>query len=347
MQNVLIRVDAGMEVGLGHLHRCLSLANALARKGSTSHFVIPESEAVRSRLARDGITIDEIPSSSSLETDLNITLNFARRIKPQAVVVDSCVVNRDYLWELRRAGHYVVSIDDLAEITFPSQLVVNGNVYAQELSYDSAAGDTRFLLGTEYVMLRPEFWNVPSRVVRDTIRRVLLTVGGTDQQNLMPELLSLMDDFPDDFGVTAILGPFFENNREVEMAKRHSKRSVQLIYAPESVRNIMLEADLAISGGGQTLYELACTGCPTVALQVAPDQHQHVRALFKAGVVYMGECSCDTGLTEVRDSLLSLLRDREAWTRMSKAGQRLIDGKGALRVAETILAEVVRARDSE
>lgn len=347
MQNVLIRVDAGMEVGLGHLHRCLSLANALERKGSTSHFVIPESAAVRSRIARDGITIDEIPSDSSLETDLNITLNGARRLKARVVVVDSCVVNRDYLLELRRAGHYVVSIDDLAEITFPSQLVVNGNVYAQELSYHSAAGDTRFLLGTEYVMLRPEFWNMPSRVVRDTIRRVLLTVGGTDQQNLMPELLSLMDDFPDDFGVTAILGPFFENNREVEMAKRHSKRSVRLIYAPESVRNIMLEEDLAISGGGQTLYELACTGCPTVALQVAPDQRQHVRALFKAGVVYMGEYSHDTGLTEVRRSFLSLLRDREARARLSEAGQRLIDGKGALRVAETILAEVVRARNSE
>jgi spore coat polysaccharide biosynthesis predicted glycosyltransferase SpsG len=246
MQNVLLRVDAGLEVGLGHLHRCLSLANALAQKGSTSHFVIPESAAIGSRITCDGITVDEIPSDSSLETDLNITLNCARRVRARVVVVDSCVVDRDYLWKLRRAGHYVVghyvvSIDDLAEMIFPSQLIVNGNVYAQELFYESASGDTRFLLGTEYVMLRPEFWNVPSRAVRDNIRRVLLTVGGTDQQNLMPKLLSLMDDLPGDFGVIAILGPFFENCREVEMAKRHSKRSVQLIYAPESVGSIMLD----------------------------------------------------------------------------------------------------------
>lgn len=347
MKNVLLRVDAGLEVGLGHLHRCLSLANALAQKGSTSHFVIPESAAIGSRITCDGITVDEIPSDSSLEVDLNITLNCARRVRARVVVVDSCVVGWDYLWKLRRAGHYVVSIDDLAEMIFPSQLIVNGNVYAQELFYESASGDTRFLLGTEYVMLRPEFWNVPSRAVRDDIRRVLLTVGGTDQQNLMPKLLSLMDDLPGDFGVIAILGPFFENRREVEVAKRHSKRSVQLIYAPESVGSIMLEADLAISGGGQTLYELACTGCPTVALQVAPDQHQHVRALFKAGVVYMGEYSRDTELNKLRGSVLSLLGDREARARMSEAGQRLIDGRGALRVAETILAEVARGRDSE
>lgn len=337
--NVCFRVDAGPHIGLGHLQRCLSLATALGLQGAVSHFVIREDRAIYSWIAGRGFAVSEIPPNSAPQTDLRLTLNCLERDKAQVLVVDCRTVNHDYLWELRKAGHFVVCIDDLAELVFPSHLVVNGNIYAQELSYRSTTGDTRFLLGTDYVMLRPEFWDVPPRVVRDSVRRILLTLGGMDRHNLMSKLLGLLDDLPGDFGVTAIIGPFFENRREVEKVSRHSQHPLQLIYAPESVRDIMLEADLAVSGGGQTLYELARIGCPAVALQVAPDQQRQLRALVKAGVVHVGTHSSDSDLAEMRGAVLSLLTDRKARGVISAQGQQLVDGQGALRVAETILAE--------
>lgn len=330
---------------MGHLQRCLSLATALALRGNASHFLIRGNGVAHDRITGCGFAVTEMPPNSTPEADLSFTLNCLERDKAQVVVVDCRAVNRNCLWDLREAGHFVVSIDDLAELTFPSHLVVNGNVYAQELSYRSATGDTRFLLGTDYVMLRPEFWDVPPRVLGDSVRRILLTLGGMDRHNLMPKLIGLLDDLSGDFGITAIIGPFFENRREVEEASRRSQRPVQLIYAPESVRDIMLEADLAISGAGQTLYELARLGCPTVALQAAPDQQQHLHALVEAGVVCAGGSSSESNLTEVRGAILSLLADRGARSLMSAAGQRLVDGQGAHRVARTILAEVGRVRD--
>jgi len=338
-QRVLFRVDAGLGVGLGHLQRCLSLATALALQGHASHFVIRENGATIDRIRASGFGASEVPRDSKPETDLSFTLSYLERDKADVVVVDCRAVNAEYLWELRKSGCFVVTIDDLAKFIFTSHLVVNGNIYAERLSYCSATGDTRFLLGTNYVMLRPEFWRVEPRLIGDEVRRILVTLGGIDQGNLMAKILGLLDDLPGDFAVTAIIGPFLENSSEAERASRHSRHQIELIYAPGLMRDFMLEADLAISGGGQTLYELARVGCPTVAVQVASDQGQHLRALDEAGIIRTGRCSNGGELTEVGSAVLALLADGAARVAMSAAGQRLVDGQGAIRVARVLLRE--------
>lgn len=142
--------------------------------------------------------------------DLKHTLNMAARYRCDAVVVDSYHVDANYLERLRAAGLFVMAVDDLARYPFPCQLVVNGGAHTQQLPYRSSSADTRFLLGPEYALLRPEFWDVPPRTVRETVQNVLVTLGGADLYNLMPEFVDLLDDLPGDFTVTAIVGPFFE-----------------------------------------------------------------------------------------------------------------------------------------
>lgn len=334
---VLFRVDAGPDIGLGHLQRCLSLAEALAQRGIMAHFVIRGTGIIHNRIGELGLRITEVPPNCTPEIDLRFTLDCLEQDGAHVAVVDSRNVGCQYLWELRRAGHFVVSIDDFAEVLFPTHLVVNGNFGAEELTYRSATGDTYFLLGTRYVMLRREFWDVPRRAARENVNTILLTLGGEDRQNLMPRLLKSLDVIAEDFSVIAIVGPFFDNHEEVEKAGRHSGRPVRFVYEPRSVRDLMLSADMAISGGGQTLYELACVGCPTVALQVAADQQQHLRALVHGGVVRLAEYNGDGELIEVRGAVSSLLKDSEARAVISTTGQRLVDGQGALRVAQAII----------
>jgi len=340
MINVFFRVDSGPQIGLGHLQRCLSLAKALSSKGNASHFVICGNKAACGMITGSGFSVTEIPPNSTLEADLSFTLNCLGRDKAPVVVVDFRAVNCDYLVELRKAGYFVVSIDDLGETTFPSHLIVNGNIFARELPYSTINRDTRFLFGTDFVMLRPEFWDALPRVVRARVRNILVTMGGMDQYNLMPRLIGALDCLADDFDITVIVGPFFENLHAIEEASRHSQRLVKLIYAPRSIRDIMMEADLAISGGGQTLYELACLGCPTVALQVAHDQQLHLRAMAEAGIVHLGGCANESDFAELCRIVQSILADREARTVMCSTAQRLVDGKGAQRVAQTIVTEV-------
>lgn len=340
MTSILFRVDAGPHIGLGHLQRCVSLGTALDRLGVACIFLTNRDPTADNRVRSFGFEANRLdgvePGGAG---DLKYTLDMAVRHPCDAVVVDSYRVDADYLGRLRAARLFVVVIDDLARYPFPCQLVVNSGAHAHRLRYRSSSGDTRFLLGPQYALLRPEFWDMPPRTVRNTVQNVLVTMGGADPYNLVPELLGLLDDLPGDFSVTPIVGPFFENRAEVEEVAKRCQRSVRLVHSPDSVRELMLEADLAISAGGQTLYELAATGTPTVAMQVADNQSDNLQALTAEGVVQMAGSVGESGLTDrVGEVVRVLMESGDARAEMSAAGRRLVDGRGAVRIADVIVS---------
>ncbi len=107
-----------------------------------------------------------------------------------------------------------------------------------------------------------------------------------------------------------------------------------------------MEADLAISAGGQTLYELARVGCPTVAVRMAANQDGQLGVFEEAGFLRIAGHGDHSGIVEaIGEAVRTLMADPPARATMSVAGQRLIDGHGALRVARTIRAEISRVRE--
>lgn len=342
MTKVLFRVDAGLHIGLGHLQRCLSLATALKTSSAESSFLVNEDHGSGERVERWGYTsqtLREVPSWTT--EDAKVTIETASRLGCDRVVVDSHEVPAHYLAMLTDSELFIIARDDLAQYIFPCQMVFNGNADARLLPYHSTNGDTVFLLGPEYAVLGPQYQETTARKVNSSVQNVLITMGGEDRYNLVPDILSLLDWMPGNFSVTAVIGPYSRNVAEVESAAEKSKRTVKLVYSPHSLRDMMVEADMAISAAGQTLYDLACTGCPTVAIKVAGNQHGQMRAFEDAGFLRVaGNAEKDDVLPPLRDVISSLLSDPEARAAMSRVGRRLVDGQGAKRVAKEILAHV-------
>lgn len=338
MTAVLFRVDAGPVVGLGHLQRCLSLASALQRHGMASVFFTNDQAPARARIRRRGFESAVIETDKSwTREDLEETIGLARRWRCWAVVVDSDYEGADYLARLREAGFFVCAIEDTIPHSFPCQLVVNGDAHGRRLRYVSSSGDTTFLLGPEYSILRPEFWSVPQRAVREAPQNVLVTLGGDDPHRLMPGLLRVIDQMPREVSVTIAIGPFFSHAEEVEKIAARLTRSIRLVRAPESVRDLMMEADLAVSAGGQTLYELARVGTPAIAIRTAANQDGQVAVFEELGFIRAAGRAEDPRLfAAIGDALRVLLPDHRMRAAMSSAGQRVVDGQGALRVAATL-----------
>lgn len=337
--NVLFRVDASPQIGIGHLQRCVSLAIALQKLGARCLLLTNQDQVVRQRAAAPGLDVEALNGvePGGVE-DLKHALAVATRRRSDVIVVDSYRASVDYLENLRAAGLLVVAIDDLAQFPFPCQIVVNGAARARALPYRSSSGDTRFLLGPEYVLLRPEFRDIPPRAPKEIVQNILIVLGGADPRNLMPELLARLDELTYDFTVTAVVGPFFENRDEVAALAKRCGRMVWLMDAPDSVRDLMLAADLAISAGGQTLYELAATGTPTVALQVADNQSFNLQALAAEGVIRVAGAVDEMGLFDVvLREVQALMVESGTRAQMAKAGQQLVDGRGANRLAQIIV----------
>jgi UDP-2,4-diacetamido-2,4,6-trideoxy-beta-L-altropyranose hydrolase len=339
MTGILFQVDANTHIGMGHLKRCLSLAQAIQQLGSECSFLTTRNDFVQRHLSILGIPHQWAEQADIDAAEVKQVRTFADKQGAGVVVVDSYAARQDYLTALRDAGLCVVAIDDLALFPFPCQLVVNGGAQARQLPYTSSSGDTRFLLGTKYALLSPEYWRGNKRSLQKTVREILITMGGSDAHGLTSRLLKALDELQGKFAVTAIVGPLYQNPAEVGGVAKHCHRPSRIIVNPKSIRSSLLCADIAISAGGQTLYELAATGTPTVAIQVADNQRDSLCALTVKGVNVAAGSAADPQLIEkVKSSVTKLMSDYETRSRMSRSGQRLVDGKGALRTAKVILS---------
>jgi spore coat polysaccharide biosynthesis predicted glycosyltransferase SpsG len=111
---------------------------------------------------------------------------------------------------------------------------------------------------------------------------------------------------------------------------------------------LMSRCDLALTAAGQTLYELAALGRPAVAIEMAANQRPQLAALQQAGTVIAAGAATDQDIADCAATRLAeLARDRVSLSRMAAAGRALIDGRGARRVAEAVLARARQAREGE
>ena len=339
MADALIRVNAGPHIGLGHLQRSLSLAAALRELGCASVFLANDDPSVCERVTAAGFPVESVSVEPSWgAADAQHTLAFAQRHGCSLVVVDSDEDRAEFLNHLRSSGLRVCAIDDSAKYSFGCQVVVNGDAHAERLPYRSSAGDTKFLLGPAFCIIRKELWDVPVRQTREQPENVLLSLGGDDPHRLMPRLLSAMDALPA-CELTAIVGPFFRHAEDIQRIASTLKHDVRIVPSPESVRELMLRADLAVSAGGQTLYELARVGCPAVVITTADNQRLQVQAIAEQGaIVPVGHAQDDNIVEHAVSALHALWQDAGRRAVMSAAGQRLTDGQGALRVARALIS---------
>ena len=104
------------------------------------------------------------------------------------------------------------------------------------------------------------------------------------------------------------------------------------------MRDLMLACDVAITGGGQTTYELAATGTPGLAIRLADNQTGNLRGLSAHGAIrWVGDATDGDLKNKLLDALQDLAENREKRTEMNRAGRRLVDGRGAKRVAQAII----------
>lgn len=342
MLRAVCRVDAGEEAGLGHLQRCLSLAEALGRRAAQVFFLAPELDEVRARIEARGFhllssSIDWMEPCSRRAAQSIV--DAARAQRCDAVITDSYEIRDSHVRALRDAGLRVIAIDDLAVEPSSAHVVVNGAAGAAALPYRSFTGDTEFLLGPQFALLPAAFADVPPRTIGD-VDRVLVLVGGSDPNGALARVVQAIDRVPGMFEIVVVLGPFAPS--DAGATPNGCRHNVRFVRAPRELLPLMRDADLAVSAGGHGLYELAALGTPTVAIRIADSQSHNVTQLAAHGVVRDGGRLGDAALGRRLAAAVTELLDKSLRAEMSRAGRQLIDGRGAARVAEAVLVSTGR-----
>lgn len=333
---VAFLTHGGPAIGLGHVVRSLSLARAFAGDGARVVFLVGREARVASAVEAAGF--------DALETDWEISGAVARALvaalRPEMLVVDSYAVSGALLDLLRPLVGQLVAIDDLADCPLPVHTVVNGGIDAEHLEYRGGLPETVYLLGPRYALLDPAYAAAPERRTRASVERVLVTLGGGSH----PAALRAVVQATLSLGTAAVdvpVGPFADEG----VADAIEDVRVVVHRGVSALRSLMLAADLAISGAGMTLYELAATATPIVSLTMAPNQRPNAAAFERAGAALAAGSADhpDLGATVARH-LECLGADAALREKLGVAGRRLVDGQGASRVARELASMPSRRR---
>ncbi len=339
--NVVIRANGGEAIGLGHIRRCLTLAEALARQGATVHFLTNDNQAALDTVRTAGF--DAIPVD--LEKDFEETRDAIRSLQANVLVVDSYDIDTNYLTRIRDSHNILVAIDDNADRRLPVDVVINGNAYGPSLKYD-VLPETMLLLGPQYAILRKEFSDTVVRRMGGPAKKILITIGGSDPARLTPELVDLVLRERPEMQLDVVVGPFFKQRDPFFEANTNRLEQIRVHYNPGDMRSLMLESDLAITGGGQTTYELAATGTPAIAIATADNQWHNLDELVRVGTLrFAGNVSDPSLPAKLEKEVGELVDHPEKRSEMSHRGLELIDGNGTERVASQLI-KVLRRRET-
>ncbi len=329
---IVFCTTAGPTIGLGHLRRCLTLAQVLEEMNAKVHFLLRGEQSGIEFLKKYGFSGTLLKENP--DWGLRESLEYCIQSRANVLVIDSYPVEPK---DSKGFRGKVVVIDDLCDRSLPVDLIINGSVNGGDCRYQ-ALPSTKLLLGPQYILLREVFSQKVNRRIRNEIDRILITIGGMNSMPLISDLLKWTRGAYKNVHIDLILGPFVEEEKALECLNQWRDDSFVCVHKdPINLYDLMLGCDIAIAGGGQTTYELAATGTPALAIQMAENQIHNLQGFSRNGALkWVGNVS-DTNLMktfqESLDRLARSLKERQA---MSKAGPLIVDGYGARRVAQVI-----------
>ncbi len=338
---VLFRVDASRQIGMGHLMRCLALAEALKERNCDPFFLTRDSDGIGINIIRkNGFKkIEIMVSEADLSRDFNILKTTALKHSVGVIVTDSYNLTNSYYRNIKKTGFKLLVIDDFGRNHIPADIILNQNIYADRLAY-SRNSKTKLLLGPRYALLKKPFSIYRDRYkLKKHLNKILVTLGGGEKkEGCIIKIVRAIEQLGQSNLHLRIIGrlkPTLKNS-----IKNHLKNNSIRFDLKDIVNNIwedMLWADLAICGGGTTTYELCCLGVPFMTVIVADNQEFNAELLERENMSINLGWHNKLNTEEIKIKLSDLIDDYKRRTIMSKNARKLVDGKGTGRVSDEIL----------
>jgi UDP-2,4-diacetamido-2,4,6-trideoxy-beta-L-altropyranose hydrolase len=336
---IIIRADASIEIGSGHVMRCLALAEALQSQGGNPAFVMAQSTAAIDQYLRDeGMELIHILETPGDRTDADQLIETARIQGAEWIVVDGYQFDESYQRAIKKAGFKLFFMDDDGRWGhYFADIVLNQNITARQEMYSKREPYTTLLLGTKYVMLRREFvpWLRWQRSFPEDAKRILVTMGGSDPEGLTLPLVKALTKIRD-VETTVVVGGSNPRIADLQHAAREFGPQLKLLTDVRDMAGIMADSDLAVICGGGTLWELLYMGVATLTYSRAGVQKEIIDKLCSAGaVIDLGPIK-DFDESCIQDTVGRLILSLQLRQSLGQEGRKLVDGNGSSRVLRTV-----------
>ena len=338
---LLIRADASVSIGTGHIMRMIALGQAWQAQGGEVHFLCAEiTPALEQRLASEGFHLSRIHATLGSPEDLSETMRLISETlqtdrQNARVVLDGYHFGSDYQLGIKATGFKLLVVDDYGHADFyHADWVLNQNISAREELYAKRSPDTKLLLGPKFAMLRKEFLDYKGwqREIAPVAKKILVTLGGSDPDNVTLKVIQALIDL--DLHAKVVIGGSNPHLCEIEnfiQGQNDSTALIEVIVNATNMPELMAWADIAVAAAGSTCWELAFMGLPSLFVILAENQVAIAKELESAGFgVCLGR-GVDFDKGELQIALRRILESAAQRHRASIAGRNLVDGMGCHR----------------
>ena len=335
---ILFRVDGNNSIGMGHISSSINIAKEL--KDFEILFISKYGEGI-SKIKEFGYDIRKIPENISLEEEISIIKEINNNFKIDIIIIDLLIENySEYCKNISKINKSLV-VDYLGGMEVYSDILINPDILSENQNYIKK-NNTIFYLGPKYALLNGQVnkYHNLDKIIKDKITNVLITMGGSDIRDLTPKVLEILKDFKE-INFNIVIGHAFKNKNKIKKVLDSNKMNYSLIENSNNLSELMYDADLAISTGGLTSFELCTIGTPFIGISAAIWESKRLKKMEEEGICkYLGNFNGfeKKNLQNIFNELVNSKKEREI---MSSNSKKLLDGNGINRVVQ-MMRDVIK-----
>lgn len=364
-KRIVLRVDAGLEIGTGHVIRCLTLADALRAAGAEPVFVTRAHRGnVITEITARGHRAEILPGNTGIDygahpappdyapwleadwrTDAAATRAVLEAESASWLVMDHYALDAAWQKVALPTDVSLLVLDDLADRPHCADLLLDQNFGRKAEDYAGLVPDSCTLkIGPAHALLRPEFAQLrPNALARrealDRPKTLLVTLGGIDKDNVATRVLDALADAPAARSqrVTVVMGSGAPHLGAVRDRAAMMPMPVEVVAGVSNMGAHMMLSDLCIGAVGATAWERCALGLPTLQVVLADNQRKVAQAMAARGLsLALPEPDAPEFASAVAAGLdwhANVTRYRA----MARAAALLTDGSGAERLVTHLL----------
>lgn len=270
-RKIYFRADGNANIGLGHVHRCLAMADILKNDFEcifvtcfVNDYIIKEIEKSCS---------DYIKLSEKNQEHFDEFISFVEN--EDIIVLDNYFFTTKYQRQIKDIGCKLICIDDMHDKHYVADVVINHGIGLKDEQF-SVESYTKLCLGWDYALLRKPFLNVIPRN-RIEQKRCLICIGGADKHNITSNIIRLLEEVVSVKVIDVIIGSNFIFKSELQKVISNSKKEVNLFtsLSAKDVVNRMQIADFGILPASTISLEAVAVGMPFLVGFYADNQEEY------------------------------------------------------------------------
>lgn len=268
-KSIVFRVEGYDKIGLGHIYRSLTLADRMLDHDIA--FVISRRSEIGIKMLRSRfykVFVFDEPGDE---------IRTIAECSPNIVVNDILDTKAGYMKSLKKLGTRVVNFEDQGAGAKEAHAVINA-------MYGSS---TKAHTGPDYVCLRDEFYSTPPIRIRKKVKSLLILFGGVDPSGLTQRVTKWLLRMKFDGEITIVTGPGFRDGSTLKQLCANRSR-IKIVRDTKIISKYMSRADIAITSGGRTIFELASLGVPMLVMCQNSREQSHVVIRRSKGVIELG-----------------------------------------------------------